>query len=137
MTTSQDCKIVINSVFIPDYMAPYFAERKRAKVRKPDAFLELVKMGIAFIQEKGDKLETIAAMMCDLAFHNKGTEVTLDNVYRDAKPTDEDLSWQDVRGAMAEINAWLEKQESPERVPYLLTFMVNVARLGYEVHMMK
>lgn len=137
MITSQDCKIVINSVFIPDYMAPYFAERKRQKIRKPDAFLELVKMGIGFVEERGERLETLSAMMCDLSFHNKGTEVTLDNVYRDAKPTDESLSWVELRAVMDKINAWLEKGGHSDRIPYLLTFMVNLARLGYEVHMMK
>ena len=137
MTTSQDCKITINSVFIPDYMAPYFAERKRAKVRKPDAFLELVRLGMNHITGRGDSLEKVALMMTDLAFHNKGTEVTLDNVYKDEKPSPEHLSWPEVRALMSHVNGWLEKNGQPERVHYLLTFMVNVARLGYEVHMMK
>lgn len=136
MTTAEH-KIKINSVFLPDYMAPYFAERKRAKVRKPEAFLELVKMGIAHIQERKPKWDTLAAMMCDLTFHNVGTEVTLDNVFDDTKPTAQDLSWKELRDLMAQINAWLEDSERTERIPYLLTFMVNLARLGYEVHMMK
>ncbi len=136
MTTAAH-KIKINSVFLPDYMAPYFAERKRAKIRKPDAFLELVKIGIGFVKERKPKWETLAAMMCDLAFHNVGTEVTLDNVFDDTKPSPDDLSWKELRDLMAEINGWLEEKGNSDRIPYLLTFMVNLARLGYEVHMMK